>query len=367
MLRKKLEKKIGNLEYKEKANEKGLEISKVTKIAKARRKKYEIEIQKINHIESGVEVFAKVWENGEQIGFGDGTVDVERFKIYNPPILVEDENGDIIGESQLDNGEIFTKKFREDPEEALLQCIEDTLSVMKSKHDSSKIIEGKIGNTTSTFYPSAGASSPVDGGVRNNPTATSFATIRGASTGTDASPTASVVAIQLRRPSGTNYDILARFIALFDTSSLGSSASISSATLSLKFSAGRSDNYSQSINITSSNPASTSNITTSDYNVSNFGSTELSTAIGVTSLSTTLYNDWALNASGIAEINKTGISKFAFRMVSDITNSEPAGSGAKDAYANADAADTSGTTSDPKLVVEHTTVASSFIPRILSV
>ena len=44
----------------------------------------------------GIQLFAKASENGNPVGFGkDGTVEIERFKIYNPPILIDDINGDI--------------------------------------------------------------------------------------------------------------------------------------------------------------------------------------------------------------------------------------------------------------------------------
>ena len=57
----------------------------------------EIEIVKTNLIEGGIEVFARAWRDGNQIGFGaDGSVDVERFKVFNPPILVLDEQGPLI-------------------------------------------------------------------------------------------------------------------------------------------------------------------------------------------------------------------------------------------------------------------------------
>ena len=52
---------------------------------------------KIEEIEGGIQIFAQAWNlDGTQVGFGkDGTVDIERFQIINPPILVPDENGDV--------------------------------------------------------------------------------------------------------------------------------------------------------------------------------------------------------------------------------------------------------------------------------
>ena len=63
------------------------------------RSKYTIEIVDIKPIENGLELFARVSQGGKQIGFGkDGTVDVERFRLINPPTIVPDLNGDIIND-----------------------------------------------------------------------------------------------------------------------------------------------------------------------------------------------------------------------------------------------------------------------------
>src|SRR3989344_2016473 len=49
------------------------------------------EIQSVQKIEGGIEILARAWKDGKQLGFGkDGSVEIERFKIFNPPILVDD-------------------------------------------------------------------------------------------------------------------------------------------------------------------------------------------------------------------------------------------------------------------------------------
>jgi len=127
----------------------------------------EIEIIEVNIIEGGVEVFARAWNENGQIGFGkDGTVDIERFRIFNPPVLVADDNGNIErGGEFLDSIQEDSpfRYYREDAEEALLQSLEQTINTI-SKHGSSKIVSGKRGNTTTTFYPDASTeSTSVDG------------------------------------------------------------------------------------------------------------------------------------------------------------------------------------------------------------
>ena len=59
----------------------------------------QIKVQSISKIEGGVEVFARAWREGQQLGFGtDGSVEIERFRIFNPPVLVPDPNGEIVRE-----------------------------------------------------------------------------------------------------------------------------------------------------------------------------------------------------------------------------------------------------------------------------
>jgi hypothetical protein len=133
------------------------------------RANYDIEIVSMRTIEGGVEVFARAWtKEGGQIGFGpDGTVDIERFQIINPPVLVADPAGSIVRTwTDNDTGRVKERRLREDAREALLQSLEHTLSVKKEKFGSTNIVPGKVGNTTSTFYPAAGANAPADGTTR---------------------------------------------------------------------------------------------------------------------------------------------------------------------------------------------------------
>src|SRR5262249_51876260 len=111
----------------------------------------------------------------------DGSIDIERFRIFNPPILVEDPNGDINQEWTDDDGAHHTRHLREDAKEALLQSLEQTIAVKKDQYTAENLEPGKIGNTTDTFYPAAGSNSPVDGYARNY--GQSYGTVQGASTG----------------------------------------------------------------------------------------------------------------------------------------------------------------------------------------
>ena len=93
---------LKNKSSKEKANIKGQEIAKIDFRGKDTSQEYGVtlDIQSIKAIEGGVEILARAWKGNKQFGFGkNGSVEIERFKIYNPPILVPDSNGAIVRES----------------------------------------------------------------------------------------------------------------------------------------------------------------------------------------------------------------------------------------------------------------------------
>ena len=106
--------------------------------------------------------------------------------------------------------------------------------------------------------------------------------------------------------TANRFDSLYRDIILFDTSSLGDSANISAATLSL-YSWGKantlnlSDNHA-GISLVSSNPNSNVALQNSDY--ATLGSTKYANDIAYSGITINQYNDMALNVAGKAVINK---------------------------------------------------------------
>ena len=94
-----------------------------------------VKIESTSKIDGGVEVLAKGWIDGKQVGFGkDGSVEIERFRIYNPPILVSDPLGDHIRSytEKIGLGDEVQKerRFREDPAEAIRQTIAHNISLI---------------------------------------------------------------------------------------------------------------------------------------------------------------------------------------------------------------------------------------------
>ena len=219
--------------------------------------------------------------------------------------------------------------------------------------------------TTTTFFPDANVeSTSVDGGVSHWYAVASgvdWATLIAAA-GTHAAPSSAGI------DDGTNTDGLkmgcdsvtdkyvgmCRFICLFDTSAIGDTDTISAATLSIRGTVKEdSAGVAPTFNIYTSAPASNTDVVAGDYD--SFGSVAQSdTAITYAGYSTTGYNDWAFNATGIGNISKTGVSKFGLRNANyDAAGVAPTWSSFATFEIRGNSADTADTTSDPKLVVTH--------------
>lgn len=216
-------------------------------------------------------------------------------------------------------------------------------------------------HTTTTVYPDPDPeTTTVDGPVYQEYSAASgqsWATIRGAA-GSGASDNGVTMSISISGDSVLNqWVLLRRGIALFDTSSLGDTDTISAAVLSFK-SYGKSDPLGSTpdATIVSSAPASDTALAAGDYD--SLGTTEFASRITYASWSGSGYNDFTLNASGISAISKTGVSKFGLINGNhDLDNSSPTwawNSSDLDIYS----VDHSGTTNGPKLVVTHAGAAT---------
>lgn len=166
------------------------------------------------------------------------------------------------------------------------------------------------------------------------------------------------IVLRAMNDSGYGKCEMGRLFMLFDTSTLGAAATISAAVITIT-SDGKNvvdtGNYGV---IVSSTPASNTLLASGDWD--QVGSTELSNQLSFNSWGAAgATHDLTLNAGGIAAIAKTGISKFAIRSGYDINNTTPSNTnfGGGATYTVAKSADTTGTTSDPKLVVTYTATA----------
>jgi len=330
----------------------------------------EIEIVDSNIIEGGIEVFARAWNENGQIGFGkDGTVDIERFRIFNPPILVEDPNGEINRDwVEERTGETIPHRLTENPEEALLQTLEHNIKQVGKSGGS--IIPGKIGNTTSTFYPDANTeNTSVDGRVGHNPagaTPYSWATFRDGAGTYSADDSASQNSFTIDASTSTDlWDNFSRTIWLFDASAI--SDNVDSAILSVYPSLSYTDGFTTPIDaaIVESAPASNTALVAGDYD--SFTYTDLATRQPVTNLTSGGYVDFALNSTGITRmqsfVDGDGIVKLGMMTGAEVDDVNPWESG-KEIYGTFYFADQAGTTNDPKLVVVHSAAATSSIKSV---
>lgn len=135
------------------------------------------------------------------------------------------------------------------------------------------------------------------------------------------------VGLKVQDVGGGAFDGLGRIIALFETSSLGAEADILSAICSFDCALGQ-DNFltegEDELCITACSPASNTALANSDYNIANWSDTKLANEVDKDSLAGNgAYTDWTLNAAGLAQISKTGITKLGLRFSADIDNSQP--------------------------------------------
>jgi hypothetical protein len=306
-----------------------------------------IEIQSIKEIDGGVEVLARAWKGGKQLGFGDGSVDIERFRIFNPPILVEDPEGEVVRD--IFNPETRQNeewRYREDLAEALRQTLAHTISLVGK---TGNIVPGTVGNTTSTFHPDANPeSSSVDGFIEHYSNI-GFANQIAASAGTGANDSGTSINGIQSTPDGPSYRNIQRGVTLFNTAAIATDE-VTSAVASL-YGQFKGNTDSDSIRLVTCTPASNTALSTDDWD--QFGTTAKASDMTLTSFATGAYNDFTITDLSI--ISKAGVTKLGWRLVKEIAGTEPTGSN----YAQCASADTSGTTSDPKLVVVHAAAAAT--------
>lgn len=180
-----------------------------------------------------------------------------------------------------------------------------------------------------------------------------FANIRTATTGTGAYDDTANPNFTYIYTSNTSNQFrgMGRGVFLFDTSSIASGATVTSATLSI-YGIGKTNGQgSPEIDVVTANPASNTALAAGDYDYNDFGTSPFA-SIAYASWSTTGYNDFSVGASAVT---KAGITKLGTRVNWDTDNSYGG------SWTSADitgyscyTADQAGTTNDPKLVVVYT-------------
>lgn len=209
-----------------------------------------------------------------------------------------------------------------------------------------------LGFDTLTVYPNSGSGGTTgDCYISYVGSGASFSTMRNSSVGMDVNNTSTDAKCAGVNPDSTSntWRYLHRGIFTFDTSALTSGANISSATISLMGQSKANAQGSPDLHIVPTTPSTNYNFQLSDYNKFTFSSVA---SVSYASFSTSAYNNMSLNAGGISNISKTGISKFGCITSWDLNNSFT-GTWAfpGETYFWISLADSSGTSNDPKLTI----------------
>lgn len=204
--------------------------------------------------------------------------------------------------------------------------------------------------TSTAFYPDpTPEDTSCDGEIFHS--SVSWASARDAATGTTGQASSDTLDVGSGETGGY---FLERAFTLFDTSALGGGASVSAATVSL-YGVGTTVNGDNDgadyLAALASTPASNTNITTADYD--QIGTTEGSDQIDIGSWSTSAYNDFAFNATGVGWVDTSGITKLGWREGHDITNAVIATSYANRNEVAFSSAEETAFDQDPKLVVTY--------------
>ncbi|HKQ06121.1 MAG TPA: hypothetical protein VJ464_13380 [Blastocatellia bacterium] len=226
-----------------------------------------------------------------------------------------------------------------------------------------------FGFSTLTQYPDASpASTAMNAGVARDSVNESFSTIRsGSGNYSNSSPTSESPAQIVSSSTSNQYATIERGIFLFDTSAITSVASVSAATFSL-YVTSKIDNFSLSVALVGSTPASNTSVANSDYG--QLGLTRFASDVAISSITTSAYNDWGLNGSGLAAISLTGVTKLGTRADKDLDNSAPTWASSTNGRIVASFANNAGTSQDPKLVVTYAipnvTISVTVLSGVLS-
>jgi len=215
--------------------------------------------------------------------------------------------------------------------------------------------------TTTTFYPDPHTEVTSVDGYANESTQANWATIIAAAgdNANDSAVSGMVVHIG-SADTGGNWSFLSRGIYLFDTSSLPDDVDITNATFSVYGSLKYDNlNITPNVNVYASNPNSSTALVAADY--ANVSSTPFcDTPITYAGWDTAGYNDFALNAAGLAAIDVAGVSEFSLRNANyDVAATPPAHTPSQQSSLQGYFADQAGTANDPKLVVTYSSLGAT--------
>ena len=156
------------------------------------------------------------------------------------------------------------------------------------------------------------------------------------------SPSYGMAELDAHASISDNYTLMERSCFPIDTSGMGASATVTSATFYVYGSAKVSDGFYL--------PAlSIDHYTTAGYAVGNFNGVRQASDISYASFSISGYNAFALNGTGISNVSTDSTTKLAGRLNYDIDNSPPTWYATYKVYFNIHYSEETGTSQDPYL------------------
>lgn len=227
----------------------------------------------------------------------------------------------------------------------------------------------KLGLTVTTVYPDAHVeSATVDGRLKAASVNQDWNYITRTQTTSANAPDSDAsgeMAATWGHTVTDQWNELVRSMYGFDTSAIGSDT-IDSGTFDLYLTSKGDIGADLSVALVSGRAGLTTSMATSDYNITNFGSTRLATDVEVASVTTSAYNTWTLNASGESHVNKSGVTVWGIMLGQDFDNTQPSWSSGAYGNVSGSYADTINETQDPKLAITHSAPAGgSFTPRAI--
>lgn len=216
------------------------------------------------------------------------------------------------------------------------------------------------------FFPDPNPESTSVDGNATRAANGNFATIRGGNGTTHNDTGATEGYVQLANGNTTDtFDQLIRSFFFFDTSALPDGDNLDNATCDFVFNSKSSD-FSGDIYLVNAILASNTDVVDADYQGTVGANTQQATGLAISGLTVddSAYSLFTLNSTGLASIVKDGITKFGLKTEWDADNGAPPswGSSYDDDKVNGRFADNSGTSSDPRLVVVH---SSPFTPKVI--
>ena len=182
--------------------------------------------------------------------------------------------------------------------------------------------------TVSEFNPDADTeSSSVDGQARQDGAAgPTWAGMRGGA-GNSSADSATTDDVRIQNDSAGNWSDRRRLHFVFDTSSLPDNAIITAARFRF-VATSKTDSFTDSISLVAGTTASSTALANSDFAIANFGAKWASdTTVSSLTADSSTYNNISLNATGLAGISVTGVTKIGMLSTFDKDDSEPSTSG----------------------------------------